>query len=93
LPLYALPVAMLCIGYPTKEECDRQKTSRYDEDFILFHNRYRRLAGEEFDRMYGDRASGQDSMGVLVYRRKYSAGFSIEMRRSVQAMLDGLTEG
>jgi FMN reductase (NADPH)/FMN reductase [NAD(P)H] len=90
LPPYALPVALLCFGYPTEEERSRQKTSRFDEEFIRFNDRYRRLSDEDFERMYGQGASGQDSMGVLVYRRKYSAGFSIEMRRSVQAMLDGL---
>jgi FMN reductase (NADPH)/FMN reductase [NAD(P)H] len=90
LPPYALPVAMLCFGYPTQEECSRKQTPRFEEDFIHFVDGYRHLSDEEFERMFGSIATGADSAGVRVYRRKYSAGFSIEMRRSVQAMLDGL---
>jgi FMN reductase (NADPH)/FMN reductase [NAD(P)H] len=92
LPPYALPVALLCIGYPTEAERKRQKTTRFGEEFILFHDRYRRLSDEDFGRMFGEQAVGEDSPGVMVYRRKYSAGFSIEMRRSVQAMLDSLSK-
>lgn len=91
LPPYAIPVALLCIGYPTVEERQRQQTSRFGEEFIHFQDRYRRLSDDEFGRMFGSLATGEDSAGVRVYRRKYSAGFSIEMRRSVQAMLDGLS--
>ena len=91
LPPYALPVALLCFGYPTEEERSRQKTDRFGEEFIHFQDRYRRLSVDDFEGMFGDKALGEDSPGVRVYRRKYSAGFSIEMRRSVQAMLDGLT--
>jgi nitroreductase len=92
LPPFALPVAMLCIGYPTEEERRRKPTSRFNERFIHFQDRYRRLSGEDFEQMFAPGAAGPDSPGVRVYRRKFSAGFSIEMRRSVRAMLDGLAE-
>ena len=92
LPPYALPVAMLCIGYPTEEERNRQQTSRYDAEFIRFQDRYKRLSGTDFERMFGPDASGPDSAGVRLYRRKFSAAFSIEMRRSVRAMFDGLRD-
>jgi nitroreductase len=92
LPSYALPVALLCFGYPTEEERQRQQTSRFGEDYIHFVDGYRRLSVDDFEGMFGPNAVGEDSPGVRVYRRKYSAGFSIEMRRSVQAMLDGLAE-
>jgi nitroreductase len=99
LPPYALPVGMLCIGYPTEEELQREKTRRFEPEFVVFADRYRRLSGEDFERMFrpaGEPAgagavSGPGSYGERVYRRKISAGFSIEMRRSVRAMLDGLT--
>lgn len=91
LPPYALPVALLCFGYPTAEALARQQTARFGDEFIHFQDSYRRLSEEEYERMFNPNATGEDSVGVRVYRRKYSAGFSIEMRRSVQAMLDGLT--
>jgi len=90
LPPYALPVAMLCFGYPTTEARARKQTGRFGDEFILFQDRYRRLSAQEFERMFSPHATGSNSVGVDVYGRKYSAGFSIEMRRSVQAMLDGL---
>ncbi len=95
LPPYAVPICMLCMGYPTEEERKREQTGRFEAEFIVFPDRYRRLNGEDFERMYespmgaGEHrtVSGPDSVGVRMYRRKFSAGFSLEMRRSVRAML------
>jgi len=99
LPPYAIPIGMLCIGYPTEEERQREQTRRFEPEFIVFQDRYRRLSGEDFERMFQPAnsgsdlpaASGPDSVGVRMYRRKFSAGFSIEMRRSVRAMLQKWT--
>ena len=99
LPPFAIPIGMLCIGYPTEEERQREQTRRFDPEFIVFQDHYRRLSGEDFEHMFrpADRgpdapaATGPDSAGVRVYRRKFSAGFSIEMRRSVRAMLQKWT--
>jgi FMN reductase (NADPH)/FMN reductase [NAD(P)H] len=98
LPPYALPISMLCIGYPTAEELQREKTNRFEPEFIVFPDRYRRLTGEDFERMFrpvieaggANSAAGPDSAGVRIYQRKFSAGFSVEMRRSVRVMLEDL---
>jgi nitroreductase len=90
LPPFALPVAMLCIGYPTEEQRARKQTTRFPAEYIVYHDRYQRLTADDFERMFHPAACGPDSTGVRMYRRKFSAGFSIEMRRSVHAMFYGL---
>jgi nitroreductase len=94
LPAYAVPVAMVCFGYPTEEQRTRQKTPRFGAEFIVQADRYRCLSGVDFPRMFKQRgaqieASGAEipDVGVRMYKRKFNAAFSHEMRRSVDAML------
>lgn len=81
LPPYAFPICLLCYGYPAPAERQREQTKRFDAEFIVFRDRYRRLGPEEFARMF----EGQD--GRANHARKFTAGFMREMRRSVRAML------
>jgi nitroreductase len=96
LPQYVFPIGMLVFGYPTQQQKDREYTKRFDEKFILFENRYRRLNKEEFDEMFAEQQrnlpvgrsmQGITTIGQATYLRKFSADFSVEMRRSVKAIL------
>jgi FMN reductase (NADPH) len=97
LPQYVFPICLLCCGYPTKGQKERKLTQRFDTRFIVFENQYTRLDQAGFDEMYRDLheqtfqnrndIEGASNMGQLVYRRKFSADFSIEMSRSVRAIL------
>ena len=96
LPRYVFPVCLLVFGYPTRQQKERELTSRFDEKFILFENQYRRLDRGDFDEMFAESQShlpkgrvmeGIDSVGQAMYARKFNADFSIEMRRSVREML------
>jgi nitroreductase len=96
LPQYVFPIGMLVFGYPTQQQKDREYTRRFDEKFILFENCYRRLNKEEFDEMFaeqqrnlpaGKSMQGITTVGQATYLRKFSADFSMEMRRSVKAIL------
>ncbi|MGE5378511.1 MAG: nitroreductase family protein [Bacteroidota bacterium] len=96
LPQYVFPIGMLVFGYPTRQQNDREYTSRFDEKFILFENRYRRLSSEEFGEMFSERQSrlpagksmqGITTVGQATYLHKFSADFSMEMRRSVKEIL------
>jgi nitroreductase len=64
LPAYAMPVCLVCFGYPTKQQEERPQTPRFDQKFIVFLNRYRRLGKSELAEMFRDRearfAAGQD---------------------------------
>ena len=97
LPPYVFPICLLCFGYPTKGQLERPMTSRFDRKFIIFPDRYRRLDAADFDEMYRDmqerflknpdRPAGIDNVGQAMYVRKFSADFSVEMTRSVRAIL------
>jgi nitroreductase len=96
LPQYVFPVCMLVFGYPTRQQKDLGYTHRFDEKFIVFENQYHRLNKAEFDQMFKERQSrlpagksmqGITTVGQATYLRKFSADFSMEMRRSVKEML------
>lgn len=101
LPQYAVPICMVCFGYPSKEQKEREKTARFGEEFIVFEDRYKRLGEGEFKDMYagvqGRTTAGEAEMqdqptaGIRIYKRKFSADYSVEMRRSVRAILEAWT--
>ena len=95
LPRYVFPICLLCLGYPTDQQKRRSMTSRFDRKYIIFENRYHRLSEGEFIAMMHEDSQDavaedgdQVSLGLKVYRRKFSSDFAVEMRRSVRAMLD-----
>ena len=98
LPQYAVPICMVCFGYPTKEQKEREQTERFGEEFILYKDQYKRLGADEFNKMYASmherivagkaEIPDQPNVGIRMYKRKFSAGYSLEMRRSVRAILD-----
>ena len=96
LPQYVFPICMLVFGYPTRQQKDREYTHRFDEKFILFENRYHSLSQDEFKEMFAGRQKrlskgksmhGITTVGQATYMRKFSADFSVEMRRSVREIL------
>lgn len=97
LPKYVFPICLICFGYPTQQQKNREQSKRFDEKFIVFENQYHRLEKQEFDEMFSQRQkqmfNGRESIaglvnvGQVMYRRKFSAGFTVEMTRSVRAML------
>ncbi len=103
LPHYVFPICLLCLGYPTLQQKERELTPRFDRKFIVSENRYRRLAPAELEEMhrsrqaqvFGNRKSieGAVNFGQYLYRRKFSADFSVEMSRSVRAILKSWQAG
>ena len=85
LPRYVFPIWLLCFGYPTRQ-IDRPQTSRFDEKFILFENRYRRLdrgVRADVPRQESLRAKNAgpgtaSNMEQVMYRRKFGADFSLK---------------
>ncbi|MFZ1946713.1 MAG: nitroreductase family protein [bacterium] len=55
LPQYALPICLVCFGYPTKQQQERPLTPRFEEKFIVFEDAYRRLGESELREMFQDR--------------------------------------
>jgi len=96
LPQYVFPICMLVFGYPTQQQKEREYTPRFDEKFIVFENQYRQLNQDEFTEMLAERQSrlptgkameGITTVGQATYLNKFSADFSMEMRRSVREIL------
>jgi nitroreductase len=93
LPNHTLPIAMLCFGRPAKR---RRPVPRY-EKHVLHRDRYRRLTQEELREASDDLAQlhaprgfrrGIENIGQDVYARKYAAGFTHELNRSVAVWLE-----
>jgi nitroreductase len=97
LPKYVFPITLVCFGYPTQQQQDRPLTERFDQKYVVYQDQYKRLTPKDFDAMYqsrhaqvfGDRETlkGAENVGQLMYTRKFDSEFSLEMSRSVQAIL------
>jgi len=97
LPRYVFPICLVCFGYPTQGQKERELTRRFHKKFIVFENQYQRLDRASFEEMYHDlhertfkdreALEGARNIGQLNYLRKFSADFSKEMSRSVRAIL------
>jgi FMN reductase (NADPH) len=97
LPRYTFPICLLCLGYPTKAQKAREPTSRFERKFIVLQNSYPRLGRIELETMFeeeqarafqnSEELNGAVNVGQLIYRRKFAADFTLEMNRSVKAIL------
>jgi nitroreductase len=102
LPPYVMPVTLVCFGTPTPEAAARRLTPRFERRFIVQRDRYQRATPADLEVMFQSRndqlnanpnRSGEiQNVGQFNYVRKFSADFSIEMSRSVRAMLKTWTE-
>ena len=102
LPLFTFPICLLCLGYPTRAQVERPITARFDSEFIIFRDNYKRLNKVEQKKMFSQlhketfkrqTLEGASNIGQLVYRRKFSSQFAAEMNRSVRVILKTWTEG
>lgn len=98
LPKWVFPVSMLCLGY-YPEEMERRITPRFNKEFIIFDEEYKKLSSEDFTEMYKVHESkfnknnvfGANNIGQLIYARKVGSEFSEEMGRSVREGLKNWT--
>jgi nitroreductase len=102
LPKYAFPISLVCFGYPTRQQRERELTRRFDERYIVFENRYSRFGREELEEMYRERqeqvfgerkeVKGVQNIGQMMYTQKFDSDFAREMTRSVRAMVQAWVE-
>lgn len=96
LPQYTFPAVLLCLGRPA-DQSPKKRTKRFDRHFIVHQNKYRRFSPDELDEMYQpfglssfelrEYPNGAQNIVQFNYIRKFTAAFSLEMTRSVKAML------
>jgi nitroreductase len=88
---YVLPIAMVVYGYPDERQARIEKPKRFDREFIVLKNKYRRLSEAESREMLA-RRSGEaldfDAWIKAFCARKYMSGFALEMDRSVRGYLE-----
>lgn len=89
LPDYVLPIAMLVYGYPTESQKNRKKPARFEEQYIVFENNYKRLSKEEHEQMHASFRKRSDLTPMDFqeavrdkFTRKYMSDFAKEMNRS-----------
>ncbi len=102
LPRYTFPTALLCFGKPAAPPKEA-RSHRFDRKFIVHTNQYRRFSTDELNDMHlpfgrhsfahGDYANGAENVVQANYIRKFTAGFSIEMTRSVRQMIRRWVKG
>ena len=88
---------MVCFGYPTTAQKERERTQRFHPGFIVFENQYQRLDRESFEAMFRDRQEqafkdrenieGATNFGQLTYLRKFDVDYARERNRSVREIL------
>ena len=91
LPEFVIPVSMLVYGYPTKQQMERKKPIRFEKEYIIHENEYRRLTIEEHEDMHRIKSEKTSSVNKDISEsikafceRKYMSDFSLEMDRSVR---------
>ena len=83
LPRYAMPVCMLCLGYPTEQQKARPKPPRPGAQYVVFQNSY--PDNRDVEGFFTSRGEDMTSAASAIYRRKWSQPFKAEMTRSVNA--------
>ena len=94
LPDRVFPIAMLTLGH-FPEDIKRIRKPRFNKQFIVFDEEYRKLESSELQEMYQDleekqvpkNTYGAKNYGQLLYRRKFGTEFFEEMDRSIQLIL------
>jgi nitroreductase len=96
LPRYTFPAALLCFGR-SAEAPNRKRTPRFEREFIVHADHYQRFLPEKLNQMHlpfgreslaeGEFSNQARNVVQYNYLRKFTAGFSVEMTRSVRAML------
>jgi FMN reductase (NADPH)/FMN reductase [NAD(P)H] len=100
LPQYALPITVVCFGYPTSAQAARKQPARFAKEVIVHKNSYHRLGNSDLEQMMLERThllgktmagDGLLNAGQENYINKFIADFSIEMNRSVSEMIRSWT--
>ena len=91
LPQYVTPAAMLCFGYPTQQQANREKPPRFATVDLVHENGYNSAKSAAMPRMLSVRQDlSEEEVSGWVRRfckRKWNSDFSQEMSRSCMETL------
>ncbi|MGL5316593.1 MAG: nitroreductase family protein [Peptostreptococcaceae bacterium] len=91
LPDHTFPAAMLTLGYYPKNH-KKIFRDRFDEKYVVFDEKYKELSNDELKDMFSNKEDNMPkqnkfdakNFGELIYKKKTTADFSIEMDRSIK---------
>ena len=90
LPQYVVPTAMVCFGYPTAQQANREKPARFTVEDMVHENGYCAEKSAAMPRMLTERqVLSEEELAGWVSRfckRKWNSEFSQEMSRSCAAI-------
>lgn len=96
LPQYVVPTAMLCFGYPTGQQCNREKPPRFSVEDMVYENGYSEEKAAQMAEMLAKRQGlTPEELAQWVQRfckRKHNSDFSREMSRSCTEMVHSWLE-
>jgi nitroreductase len=96
LPKYALPMCMLCFGYPTAQQIARKKPPRPEISALVHENTYERRPPDAYKaalQKQQDKSDEELKKWIDAFcTRKFNSDFSEEMSRSARAMLKAWCE-
>lgn len=97
LPQYVVPTAMVCFGYPTQQQMERPKPTRFEVDDLVHVNGYDMEKSAAMPRMLENQldvhgAALEERMDRF-RMRKWDCDFSREMTRSSAAMAQAWCAG
>jgi nitroreductase len=88
LPQYVVPACMVVFGYPTQQQKERPKPTRFRVEDIVHENGYDMEKSAAMEQMLLGRGE-QDADWIRRFcKRKWNCAFSEEMSRSAKAILD-----
>ena len=91
LPRYVVPAAMLCFGYPTRQQENRPKPPRHSVQDLVHENGYDAHKAAGMSRMLAaqQQKEGEELADYIrrFCKRKWNSEFSKEMSRSCNAMV------
>jgi len=88
LDQWVFPACMLIFGYPTSQQLQRRKPTRFDAKYVVLPDRYRRLTADEQRASFASRGEDFDKVIPPFCKRKYMSDFAAEMNRSVRGYLE-----
>ncbi len=95
LPDCVVPLCMLVLGYPTQQQQNRTKPSRFDLKYIVGENTYPHLGDDEIKACFDEQRYKNSPDGTQTFdeymkafcQRKFNSEFSQEMTRSTKKYL------
>lgn len=94
LPQYTAPVGMLVMGYPTKQQANRQKPARFDAKYVVSVDQYEKFDDDKLAKMFDDKAkklnrqNGGKAIVDDIFNRKWTNPFIEEMTRSAKLWIE-----